>query len=254
MNVISLQSGSNGNCFFVQSGDVSLVFDAGISGRAAEERLKRHQRDIRQAQGLIISHDHRDHAQSMGIFQRKFGLPVYVTRPTLDAARKWCSLGRLDDVRHFCSGETLTFEHVVVHSIPTPHDGADGVAFVIDDGQRRLGILTDLGHPFKGLLEILRSLDAVVIESNYDDEMLESGTYSPALKRRIRGPHGHLSNLEAARLVQMAGNRLQWACICHLSEENNHPQRAYDTHREVVGEALPIYVAGRYAATNVLDL
>lgn len=254
MEVISLQSGSNGNCFFVQSDSVGLVFDAGISGRTADLRLRELGREIRSAQGLVISHDHRDHAQSMGIFQRKFGLPIYVTEKTLAAARRWCRLGQLHDVRHFQAGNTISFGHVKVHSIPTPHDGADGVAFVIEDGRHRLGILTDLGHPFAGLREVLQSLDGVIIESNYDDEMLEYGSYAPSLKQRIRGPGGHLSNLEAAQLIRAGSNRLRWACICHLSEENNHPQVAYETHREAVGEGLPIYVAGRYAATEIMRL
>ena len=253
MDVISLQSGSNGNCFFVQSGDIRLLFDAGISGKTAETRMLQHGYDIRTTNALIISHDHRDHAQSMGIFQRKFGIPVYVTEPTLRAARRWCGLGQMNDVRHFNAGDSLTFEHVVVQSIPTPHDGVDGVAFVIEDGTHRLGILTDLGHSFDGLREVLKSLDAVIIESNYDDRMLEIGSYSPDLKRRIRGPGGHLSNIEAAQLVRDC-ERLQWACLCHLSEENNCPEVAYDTHRGIVGGELPIYVAGRYSATDIMRL
>jgi phosphoribosyl 1,2-cyclic phosphodiesterase len=233
--------------------EIRLLFDAGISGLSAESRLIQHGRDIRQTNALIISHDHRDHAQSMGIFQRKFRLPVYVTEPTLRAARRWCGLGTMNDIRHFQSGESLTFEHVVVHSIPTPHDGVDGVAFVIEDGRHRLGILTDLGHTFEGLRQVLKSLDAVVIESNYDDGMLEFGSYTPELKRRIRGPGGHLSNTESAHLVR-DGERLQWACLCHLSEENNRPDIAYDTHRSIVRHDLPLYVAGRYSATEVMRL
>jgi len=254
MEVISLQSGSNGNCFFVQSGEVSLLFDAGISGNVAENRLREKGRNIRSVRGLLISHDHRDHTQSIGIFQRKFGFPVYLTEPTLQAVHRWCKLGRLPDVRHFKAGESIQFEHVTVHTIPTPHDGVDGVAFVVEDGQRRLGILTDLGHAFSGLREVLESLDAVIIESNYDEEMLEHGPYPPHLKRRIKGPGGHLSNLEAAQLIQPAANRLQWACLCHLSQENNHPRVALQTHREILGSDLPLYISGRYEATDVLRL
>jgi phosphoribosyl 1,2-cyclic phosphodiesterase len=125
---------------------------------------------------------------------------------------------------------------------------------VIEDGQHRLGILTDLGHAFAGLREVLLSLDAVIIESNYDEQMLEQGPYPPHLKQRIRGPGGHLSNLEAARLIQPATNRLQWACLCHLSQENNHPRVALDTHRELLGSAFPLHISGRYQATDVLRL
>ncbi|HMP78204.1 MAG TPA: MBL fold metallo-hydrolase, partial [Pirellulaceae bacterium] len=126
MDVISLQSGSNGNCFYVSSGDVGLLIDAGISGIQAETRLARHGIDIRSASAVLISHDHRDHIASAGTFQRKYKLPIYITRSTLLAARRWCNLGRLEDVRFFQSGDTLRIEHVQVHSIVTPHDGADG--------------------------------------------------------------------------------------------------------------------------------
>jgi phosphoribosyl 1,2-cyclic phosphodiesterase len=254
MEVISLQSGSSGNCFFVRSGQVQLLIDAGISGNAAENRLAERGFEIRKTTALLISHDHRDHAQNMGVFYRKYRLPVFVTGKTYDAARRSCNLGRIEKLNWFVAGETLQFQHVQVHSIPTPHDGADGVAFVIDDGRRRVGVLSDLGHAFDGLREVLRSLDAVVIESNYDDEMLECGPYPPALKARIRGPRGHLSNLDAAQLVREGADRLQWACLCHLSAENNSPQVARETHAVFVGPHFTVHVAPRYEATDVLKV
>ena len=127
--------------------------------------------------------------------------------------------------------------------------------FVVDDGQRRLGILTDLGHVFDGLNSVLESLDAVLIESNYDAEMLADGSYPEFLKRRIRGPGGHLSNVEAAGLLDAAaGGRLQWACLAHLSEENNAPDTALQTHRDILGNRLGLCVASRYEATEVLEV
>jgi len=195
---IALQSGSNGNCIYVESGDTRLLFDAGISGSRAEERLAEFGRDIRSVDALIISHDHADHVRCAGIFQRKFHLPVYVTEATFDAALRRCDLGTLTDVRHFRPGDTLSFDGVAVETVPTPHDGADGAAFVVSNARRRLGILTDLGHVFDGLGPVLASLDAVLLESNYDPEMLEVGPYPHTVKQRIRGPGGHLSNVEAA--------------------------------------------------------
>ena len=149
---------------------------------------------------MFISHDHVDHARSMGVFHRKFGLPVYVTAKTCQAARRY-AVGPIDDLRHFAAGETAAARQVAVETIPTPHDGADGVVFVIDDGRRRLGVLTDLGHVFADLHTIVGSLDAVFLESNYDPDMLAGGPYPDWLKRRIRGPGGHLSNIEAAELL-----------------------------------------------------
>ncbi len=255
MKVVSLQSGSNGNCFYVESGNVSLLFDAGISGKQAEERLARHGRDIRNVDGLFISHDHSDHTRSVGVFQRKYGLPVYITRRTLLAIQRSQKIGNMQRVRLFTAGSSQCFGDVTVHSVPTPHDSVDGVAFVVEDKQHRVGIMTDLGHAFDGLKEVLRSLDAVVIESNYDEEMLETGPYPEHLKRRISGAGGHLSNEDTAQLLkQSRTDRLKWACLCHLSEENNEPERARATHQRILGKDFPIHVASRYDATEIFEL
>jgi phosphoribosyl 1,2-cyclic phosphodiesterase len=255
MRFISLQSGSNGNSLYVEANGVRLLFDAGISGIQAQERLAAHGVDITTVQAVLISHDHRDHAGCLGIYQRKFGLPVYITRQTLQTARVSCKLGKLTDIREFQAGGAIRFGQVVVETIPTPHDGVDGVVFVVDDGQRRLGIMTDLGHPFDGLETVLCSLDAVLLESNYDPELLANGSYPDFLKERIRGPHGHLSNLECAELLAAAfDRRLRWACLGHLSEENNTPELALRTQREVVGERFPVYLAGRYQATPIFEV
>lgn len=254
MKVVSLQSGSNGNCFYVESGDTSLLFDAGISGKQAQQRLATHGRDICQAQALFISHDHSDHTRALGVFSRKFDLPVYVTRQTLSAVQRYQKVGRLDRIRLFSAGDSISFGSVTVHTIPTPHDSADGVAFVIEDDDSRVGILTDLGHAFEGLREVLQSLDAVVIESNYCSQMLETGPYPERLKRRIRGAGGHLSNEDAARLIKESrGSRLKWACLCHLSEENNEPERARQTHRKILGDDFPIHIASRYDVSGIFE-
>jgi phosphoribosyl 1,2-cyclic phosphodiesterase len=255
MRVISLQSGSNGNCIYVEAGGVRLLFDAGISGSSAVERLAAHDRDIRAVDALIISHNHSDHISSAGIFQRKFGIPLYVTSRCLSAAQTRCSLGKLKEVHHFRSGSTIRIGSVSVHTIPTPHDGEDGVVFVVDDGERRLGILTDLGHVFQDLGRTIASLDAVFLESNYDPEMLTNGPYPRFLKMRIKGPGGHISNRESAELLAgAAGGRLQWACLAHLSEENNSPEVALRTHREVLGTGLPLHIASRYRVSEIFSL
>jgi phosphoribosyl 1,2-cyclic phosphodiesterase len=255
MRVISLQSGSNGNCVYVEAGGVRLLFDAGISGSSAAERLAAHDRDIRAVDALIISHNHSDHVSSAGVFQRKFGIPLYVTPRCLSAAQTRCSLGKLKEVHHFRSGSTIRIGSVSIHTIPTPHDGEDGVVFVVDDGAHRLGILTDLGHVFQDLGRTIASLDAVFLESNYDPEMLTNGSYPRFLKMRIKGPGGHISNRESAELLAGAADgRLQWACLAHLSEENNSPEVALRTHREVLGTELPLHVASRYKVSEIFTL
>ena len=253
MNVIALQSGSNGNCVYVEAGGVRLLVDAGISGKRAEQRLSARGRDIRQVDALLISHDHSDHICCAGVYQRKFSLPIHITPATLRAGNARCALGRLDDVRHFDAGQTLRFGDVAVETIPTAHDGADGVGFVIDDGTSRVGILTDLGHVFDRLAGVIASLDAVILESNYDPDMLARGRYPAFLKRRIKGPGGHISNHEAADLLATAaGSRMKWACLGHLSGDNNRPDLALSVHDAAVGSRLSLHVAGRHEATAIL--
>jgi len=256
MIAISLQSGSNGNCIFVEADGVKLLFDAGITGVQAEERLAAHGQNIREVDAVIISHDHGDHIRHAGVYQRKYGLPLYATPATLAAASSRCNLGKLNDVRHFRSNDKLRFGNVQVHAIPTPHDGADGSVFIIESGAKRLGVLTDLGHVFKDLIGIVSSLDAVFLESNYDPAMLAAGPYPAYLKRRIEGPRGHLSNRDAAEILRRAVKvqRLQWACLAHLSEQNNHPDIALRTHHEVLAGNIPLYVADRYQATDVFTV
>lgn len=255
MRLISLQSGSNGNCVYIEADGVRLLIDAGISGLQAERRLAEHGREIRQVDAVLISHDHADHTRCLGVYQRKFGLPVYVTRPTLTAASSWNRFGPLGEVVCFDAGSSLHFGDVTVETIPTPHDGVDGVAFVVDDGCCRLGVLTDLGHVFPALADAVSSLDAMLLESNYDPQMLAQGRYPAFLKQRIRGPGGHLSNFEAAELVlARAGDRLRWACLGHLSQDNNRPELALGTWRQVLGDRLPLHVAGRYGVSPVMHV
>ena len=253
MKVISLQSGSNGNCIYVEAGGVRLLFDAGISAIEVEERLALHDRDVA-VDAVLISHDHIDHCRNMGILNRAFGLPIYATAKTYEAAKRH-ALGTIDDLRHFQSGEKVKVGKVVVETIRTPHDAEDGVVFVVDDGKHRLGILTDLGHVFTGLADVVASLDAVLLESNYDPDMLANGSYPEQLKKRITGPAGHISNFEAAELLEMAASRrMKWACLGHLSGDNNTPKLALATNRKILGDRLPLFVATRYEASGVMEV
>ncbi|MBI4718792.1 MAG: MBL fold metallo-hydrolase [Planctomycetes bacterium] len=253
MLTFSLNSGSNGNSIYVETAGVRLLFDAGISGSLAQRRLAEHGRDIREVHALIISHDHVDHVRCAGIYQRKFGLPLYVTQATLRAT--WCNLGALRDVRYFRSGDVLSFNGVAVHTIPTAHDAADGVAFVVESAGKRLGILTDLGHPSPALQSLVETLDATYLECNYDPEMLECVSYPERLKARIRGPGGHLSNDESADLLRAcARRRPRWIAVAHLSQENNLPELAIGAQHAAVGRSYPVYHASRHHVSEVLHV
>lgn len=255
MRMIILQSGSNGNCVYVEGGGVRLLVDAGISGLQAQRRLAFHGLDIAQVDALLISHDHRDHIRSLGIFQRKFGIPAYLTRKTVSQAQRWMDLGHLGRLHFFEPGQIFHLGDLTVHTIPTPHDAVEGVAFVFEEGQRRLGIFTDLGHVFPALRRWILLLDGVLLESNYDPQMLREGDYPEWLKQRIQGPHGHLSNFEAAQVLKSAlRGRLQWACLGHLSEHNNTPQLALRTLHQVLQGDLPLTVASRYEVSAIFAI
>jgi phosphoribosyl 1,2-cyclic phosphodiesterase len=245
----SLQSGSNGNAIYVEADGVKLLFDAGISGAAAKRRLAQHGRDIRDVDAVILSHDHIDHVRCAAVYQRKFGLPVYLTRWTHLTA--WGAIGPLADSRYFHSGDAVTFNGVSVHTIRTPHDAADGVCFVVEGEGKRLAILTDLGHPFAQLRDILESVDAAYLECNYDLRMLDAGPYPVHLKSRIRGPRGHLSNADAADVLRACRRRPQWIAVAHLSEENNLPELAIEAQRAAVGWTYPVHHASRHDVSDL---
>lgn len=252
MQTFSLQSGSNGNSFYVETDGVRLLFDAGISGRCAMQRMEAHGRRIRDVQALFLSHDHIDHVRCAGVYHRLFGIPLYCTAGTHRVIRG--QIGPIRNLQLFSAGQTLHFGCVRVHTIPTPHDAADGVAFVVESESRRLGIFTDLGHPFVGLGETLDGCDAAYLESNYDPVMLDNGSYPAHLKVRIRGAGGHLSNEEAAELLAARGRRPRWIALAHLSEENNSPTVALQTHRRRLGEDYPLHIAGRHAVSPLLSV
>ena len=255
MLTFSLQSGSNGNAIYVEANGVRLLFDAGISGKMAERRMAVHNRDVRDVQAVIISHEHRDHIGCAGVYQRKYHLPIFMTKRTHAKANKWCNLGRLNDVRYFRPGEQLAFSDLTVHTLPTAHDAVEGSAFVVECEGKRLAILTDLGHPFPGLRNVLESVDAAYLECNYDPAMLAAGPYPPRLKARISGSGGHLSNKDAAALLKACGRkRPRWIAVAHLSEQNNHPELAIEAQQEAVGRDYPIHHASRYETSNLLKV
>lgn len=230
-----------------------MLIDAGISGLKAQRRLEAAGRNIRNVDALILSHDHSDHTSGAGIFQRKFALPIHATRKTMSAAQRR-NIGPVEDVRFFSAGDTIDLGSMQVHTMPTPHDGVDGVMFIIQCGHKRLGVLTDLGHPFEALGAALGSVDAAFIESNYDPGMLRNGPYPVFLQNRIAGPGGHLSNDQCASLLDKCGRGLKWACLAHLSEQNNSPEVAMRTNRQAISHGLTLHIASRYEAGGPLEI
>ncbi len=243
ITTFSLQSGSCGNCLYVEGGGRRLLVDAGLAAREIVARLARHGRRIGQIDGILLTHDHLDHIRAAGTLQRRLGIPIYATRGTFRGARRHC--GELAKRRFFRAGQTFPLGDLRIETIPIPHDARDAVSFVIQAGDYRLGIFTDLGRPTPQIQAALASVDAAYLESNYDPEMLRTGPYPTYLKVRIRGGRGHISNEQAAAMLAACDSgRLQWVALSHLSGENNHPRVALDTHR-AADHGVPIWVASR---------
>jgi phosphoribosyl 1,2-cyclic phosphodiesterase len=252
MITFSLQSGSNGNSIYVEANGVRLLFDAGISGKQVRQRLAVHRRDPHGLSGLLLSHGHADHIGCVGVQHRLFKVPVFATPATHRTIMDTCGPVPVCEIR---PGQPLAFDGVTVHTIPTPHDAPESVAFVVECEGKRLGIFTDLGHPFAALARTLCELDAAYLESNYDPRMLAESGYPSWLQARIRGNGGHLSNGEAAELLMRCGRRRpKWVALAHLSEKNNHPDLALQTHRTLLGRDYPLTVASRYAVSPIFEL
>ncbi|MBK9118533.1 MAG: MBL fold metallo-hydrolase [Phycisphaerales bacterium] len=250
MVTCSLQSGSCGNATYVEACGVRLLFDAGVSALQVRQRLAVHGHDARRLDALILSHRHQDHIRGAGVCHRLLNVPLYATPATEHALRP--TAGKLRDVRSFTAGSTLDFGAVRVHTLPTPHDAAESVAFIIEAEGKRLGILTDLGHVFPALRSVIPTLDAAYLESNYDEDMLAHGPYPESLKERIRGRGGHISNAESAEVLRGALFQPQWVMLAHLSAENNTPATALRTHRTALGAEFPLHVASRTTVSPLL--
>lgn len=249
MRIICLQSGSAGNCLYVESGNTAILLDAGISARQLKLRLEDHGGLLSKVQAVIISHGHRDHVGHAGVYHRRLKLPIFAPR----ACAQWLEMREDFSPQAYAPGAVLHFDGLTVETLATPHDARDSVAFIVSNRCVRLGVFTDLGSPFAALERALESVDAVIIESNYDPQLLASGPYPPELQERIRGPAGHLSNAEAAELVKKHRRQFRWVCLAHLSQHNNTPDVAVRTFRRIVGPSTP-HLAEYYSAISLPPL
>ncbi len=253
MKIMALQSGSSGNCIYVESGGTQLLFDAGISGVCAQSRLALNSIDIRTINALFITHDHRDHSNSVNAFSRKFKIPVWMTLRTHDAVIQK-GIRVPGNVQYFCSNTKFQYENLFIEAIRTTHDAADGVCFVVDDGRTRFGICTDLGCVFPALTDLMETLDGVLLESNYDPQMLEDGFYTRWTKDRIRSSAGHISNGESAELIRTHGRRLKRIMLGHISHENNTEDLVLETHKQLIGTQFECEIAHHFTSSEMMEL
>ena len=224
MRFASLGSGSKGNALLVEAGSTRVLIDAGFGPREMSRRLERLGLAADDVDAVLVTHEHSDHIGGAFACARRFGWSVVLTHGTLAASRDTDIDARITIID---SHEAFSIDDVSVQPFPVPHDAREPVQFVLADGARRLGVLTDAGHITPHMIAMLDECDALVLECNHDAAMLEQGRYPQALKRRIGGLWGHLDNAAAASLLSQVGvARLQHVVAAHLSEENNSPALA----------------------------
>lgn len=248
LRVLVLGSGSRGNSVVVESDCGRLLVDAGFSCRELEKRLQRSGVAPDSLAALLLTHEHGDHCRGAVRFAKRHRVPVYGTRGTLSSR----PLRRLEGGVAIASGVALEVSGFRIEPFALPHDAREPVGFAIEDpGGYRVGLLSDLGSRSHLAWARLRDADLLILESNYDLDMLRRGPYPWALKHRVASNHGHLSNDEAARgLDGLVGDRLRWVVLYHLSETNNLPALAYAT----VAEALDrLRCSARIAMTSQLE-
>ena len=236
LNFCSLYSGSSGNSLFVQSDNTNLLIDCGVSAKKVETALNGLNIDPKSIDGILITHEHSDHVQGLGVFAKKFNVPVFVNSKTLDAMPKQKEKLENCTIHNIAIGENFEINDLKIKSFAIPHDAANPCGFSITNNTKTIGIATDIGHMTKDILKQLEPSDFLLLESNYDPEVLKCSPYPYILKQRIAGPNGHLPNEEAGKTISyLLKSNLKKAMLGHLSKENNFPELAY---KSVVEELI----------------
>jgi len=246
--ISSLNSGSNGNCYYVGNNNEAILVDVGISCREIEKRIKRLNLSIQKIKAVFISHEHTDHIRGLCSFIKKYSVPVYITTPTLQFSRLYFERAT---TRDFKPHETVTVGELKVTAFPKLHDASDPYSFTISCSNIKVGIFTDIGLPCQNVIDNFKQCHAAFLEANYDDEMLENGNYPYHLKKRIRGERGHLSNKQALELFKRyRPSFMTHLVLSHLSQNNNSPKLVEDLFTQHA-DGVKMIVASRYQESEV---
>lgn len=249
--ISSLNSGSNGNCYYVGNEQEAVLIDAGISCRQAETRLRRLGLSIRNVKAIFISHEHSDHISGLSQLAGKYQLPVFITTQTLQNSR----LARhVFPIHAFSSDQPVWIGDLRITAFRKHHDAADPHSFLISCQETNVGVFTDIGIACDQLIHHFSQCHAAFLETNYDEEMLAQGRYPYFLKQRIRGGKGHLSNQQALELFRAHKPAfMSHVLLSHLSKDNNNPQLVRDLFRPHL-DRTELIVASRYEETQVFRI
>lgn len=237
---LSLSSGSSGNCYFFTDGKVSFLIDAGVGPRSCAKKLSEHGLSLRQVDFILVTHDHIDHIKALGIISSRYNKPVFTTQRLKDALmQNICTRGRLGGNIHTIEeGKTESVCGVDIICFEVSHDATQTLGYQICLDGRTITLVTDCGQMTDGIFSYIKNSDILILESNYDEKMLEEGGYPYILQERIRGGMGHLSNRQASETLKNIFVETQCLpkhiFLCHLSDNNNIPELALNCSMETL--------------------
>jgi phosphoribosyl 1,2-cyclic phosphodiesterase len=234
MKFISLGSGSSGNCYYINTANTGIIIDLGLGIRTFKKLYKDYGLSLAEIQGILVTHNHTDHTKAIGPLSNEFHIPVYTTEAVHEGIMKNIYLSKKvhpSEKRIICHYETFEIGALRITAFPVPHDSHGNNGYIIEAEGKTLVLITDIGHVTEEIKQAISKAEHLIVESNYDLAMLESGKYPNHLKRRIKGPYGHISNTETAELLaeNLNKERIKNIWLCHLSEENNTPELARST-------------------------
>jgi phosphoribosyl 1,2-cyclic phosphodiesterase len=237
VNFCSLSSGSSGNCYYLGNEFHGILIDAGISARSIRKFLENNGISMQTIMGVLITHNHIDHIRGVEGLAKKFSLPVFTTGKIWDSILTPHIKISQDCIREIPLQDKFHIAGFDIEAFPVFHDAPETIGFHICAGDKKVTIVTDLGHICETAAPYIRAANLLVIESNYDERMLMNGGYAPYLKARIRSDNGHLGNHQTSSfLAEIISDNLSHICLAHLSKNNNTPEAALQTLHQTLAD------------------